>query len=173
MEKKNCELRWFCNFHCVLPALSNRYPASLSFLFQNERSLKWFIIVSSDAYLFFTIFQVKRIMNNVFYMLQSEFEADESYNGANIRAVVLKTIKVSFQRIFHFNVFWSMSGWMRVSRLTSSCFPLLFLIAQTRIHVIPWWYHVLHLHYAVCALCCTCVLCTYRLMQIRKRPYRG
>ena len=44
-------------------------------------------------------------MNNVFYMLRNEFEADESYNGANIRAVVLKTIKVSFQRIFHFNVF--------------------------------------------------------------------
>ncbi|XP_015779656.1 PREDICTED: chromo domain-containing protein cec-1-like, partial [Acropora digitifera] len=37
--------------------------------------------------------EVKRIMNNVFYMLRNEFEADESYNGADIRAVVLKTIK--------------------------------------------------------------------------------
>ena len=50
-------------------------------------------------------------MNNVFYMLRNEFEADESYNGADIRAVVLKTIKVNFQQIFHFDVFRSMSGW--------------------------------------------------------------
>ena len=86
-------------------------PQAFSFLFQNERSLKWFVIVSSDAYWFLTIFQVKRIMNNVFYMLRNEFEADESYNGADIRAVVLKTIKVNFQQIFHFDVFRSMSGW--------------------------------------------------------------
>ena len=33
-------------------------------------------------------------MNTVFYMLRNEFEADESYTGSDIMAVILKTIKV-------------------------------------------------------------------------------
>ncbi|XP_068729870.1 FK506-binding protein 15-like [Montipora capricornis] len=37
--------------------------------------------------------EVKRIMNTVFYMLRNEFEAGESYTGADIMNVVLKTIK--------------------------------------------------------------------------------
>ena len=41
-------------------------------------------------------------MNTVFYMLRNEFEADESYSGADIMSVVLKTIKVSFEITFWF-----------------------------------------------------------------------
>ncbi|KAJ7334499.1 FK506-binding protein 15 [Desmophyllum pertusum] len=37
--------------------------------------------------------EVKRIMNTVFYMLRSEFEADDTYTGSDIMAVILKTIK--------------------------------------------------------------------------------
>ena len=40
------------------------------------------------------ILQVKRIMNNVYYMLRNEFEADDTYTGSDIMKVVLKTIKV-------------------------------------------------------------------------------
>ncbi|XP_066020866.1 FK506-binding protein 15-like isoform X2 [Pocillopora verrucosa] len=37
--------------------------------------------------------EVKRIMNTVFYMLRSEFEADDSYTGSQVMSVILKTIK--------------------------------------------------------------------------------
>lgn len=33
-------------------------------------------------------------MNTVFYMLRSEFEADDSYTGSQVMSVILKTIKV-------------------------------------------------------------------------------
>ena len=33
-------------------------------------------------------------MNNVYYMLRNEFEADDTYTGSDIMKVVLKTIKV-------------------------------------------------------------------------------
>ncbi|PFX25950.1 FK506-binding protein 15 [Stylophora pistillata] len=37
--------------------------------------------------------EVKRIMNTLFYMLRSEFEANDSYTGSEVMAVILKTIK--------------------------------------------------------------------------------
>ena len=33
-------------------------------------------------------------MNNMFYMLKSEFEASSSYSGSEIMAVILRVIKV-------------------------------------------------------------------------------
>ena len=45
-------------------------------------------------------------MNTVFYMLRNEFEADESYTGSDIMAVILKTIKVHCFVLFYFILFY-------------------------------------------------------------------
>ena len=42
----------------------------------------------------FLFLQVKKIMNNVYRGLREEFDADESYTGSEILAIILTAIKV-------------------------------------------------------------------------------
>ena len=52
------------------------------------------VTIACHAVIIVCILQVKRIMNNVYYMLRNEFEANDTYTGSDIMKVVLKTIKV-------------------------------------------------------------------------------